>query len=381
MTLLYRSPLRVYLLLGLLAAFGLYCSWTLSISLFPQSSKPVIGVRLPYGSSTPREFSHIWGSLIENRLRGLSNQNLKIDALETFYRMDGAQFKITFDWGVDSQQALKEVENLIYGLSGAFPREVRNQLRISTWSDNQGFLAISFFSESRSTDEVYNLLDPILTPRLAQVPQATSVGLWNPQKKEMRIELNAEVMAALQIFPHDVEQAIEQATLAQNGGVLMESAGALRIQMPRQAQTVEDLRKIPLVSKTGRAIHLQDVAHVEMRPSLWHQQMFKTNGAPSLILFAEPAAGGNIKAMAENILKVVDEAKSLWPKDIQMRVLVDPSEFIRHAIRNVFFEVTVAALLAVFILFLFVGSFRNVATAAIEIPLSIILAFIFILFL
>ena len=80
--------------------------------------------------------------------------------------------------------------------------------------------------------------------------------------------------------------------------------------------------------------------------------------------------------MAEDILKIVKEAMHTLPKDIQYRVLVDPSEFIRASVNNVIHEVIVAAGLAVLVLFLFVGSFKNTITAALEIPLSMILAFI-----
>ncbi|MGZ3749081.1 MAG: efflux RND transporter permease subunit, partial [Pseudobdellovibrionaceae bacterium] len=62
--------------------------------------------------------------------------------------------------------------------------------------------------------------------------------------------------------------------------------------------------------------------------------------------------------------------------DIQYKIIVDPSEFIRSSVNNVIHEVALAAGLAVIVLFLFIGSFKNVVTAAIEIPMSIILAFI-----
>ena len=80
--------------------------------------------------------------------------------------------------------------------------------------------------------------------------------------------------------------------------------------------------------------------------------------------------------MAEDMLNIVHEAMKSLPKDIEVKVLVDPSEFIRNSIANVLHEVMIGALLAVVILFVFIGSFKNVITAAIEIPLSMILAFI-----
>ncbi len=80
--------------------------------------------------------------------------------------------------------------------------------------------------------------------------------------------------------------------------------------------------------------------------------------------------------MSEEILQIVEDSKHLFPEDIQYKSLVDPSEFIRNAVNNVSHEVILGAILAVLVLFLFIGSIRNVGTAAIEIPLSMVLAFI-----
>ena len=80
--------------------------------------------------------------------------------------------------------------------------------------------------------------------------------------------------------------------------------------------------------------------------------------------------------MAEEVLEIVKESAKNLPPDIEYKVLVDPSEFIRDAVSNVFHEVLMAAGLAVLVLFLFLGSLKNTITAAIEIPLSMVLAFI-----
>ena len=94
------------------------------------------------------------------------------------------------------------------------------------------------------------------------------------------------------------------------------------------------------------------------------------------MVFAQPKADGNVKRMAEDITASIKEVMKTVPSDIQYKALVDPSDFIRSAVENVMHEVLIAAFLAVVILFLFVGNLKNVITAAIEIPLSMILAFI-----
>jgi hydrophobic/amphiphilic exporter-1 (mainly G- bacteria), HAE1 family len=98
---------------------------------------------------------------------------------------------------------------------------------------------------------------------------------------------------------------------------------------------------------------------------------------PSIILWADPKPGGNIKKMADDIMREIEAIRPQFPKDVEFKILVNPSEFIDSSIKSVVKEVALAAVLAVVILLIFIGSFKNVATAAVEIPLSIIMAFIF----
>ena len=80
--------------------------------------------------------------------------------------------------------------------------------------------------------------------------------------------------------------------------------------------------------------------------------------------------------MSDQIMEGLKLIEKDWPKDIEYKVLVNPSEFISNSIMGVIKEVMLAAFLAVVVLFCFIGSFKNVITAAIEIPLSLFMAFI-----
>ena len=74
MTHIYASPLRVYLSLALLALAGIFCGTNLPVSLFPNSSKPVISVYIPYGSNTASEFLTSHGTYIEGKLQLISTE-------------------------------------------------------------------------------------------------------------------------------------------------------------------------------------------------------------------------------------------------------------------------------------------------------------------
>ncbi|MEK6579330.1 MAG: efflux RND transporter permease subunit, partial [Bdellovibrionota bacterium] len=256
------------------------------------------------------------------------------------------------------------------------PVEIRYSSDVWTRGQNSGFLAISFYSSQRSLDELYKVLEPILSSRLTKVQDASETGLYNPTSKEIRIELIQDKMASLGLLPRDVGRTVTTALGGNSGGTITVGTQKISVQMPRVVQKLEDLSQVLIQTPNGQTVHLSDIAHIDFGIQSGQSRSFKTSGQSSLILFSEPKPGGNIKKMAEDILDIVHEVEPSFPPDVQYKVLVDPSAFIRGAVHNVFHEVAIGALLAVLILFLFIGSFRNTITAAIEIPISMVLAFI-----
>jgi HAE1 family hydrophobic/amphiphilic exporter-1 len=373
---LYSSPLRVYLCLGILALAGVISGIKLPVSLFPNSSKPVVSVSVSYGNSTADEFLRTYGSGLEAQLRAINTSEVQVEKLKASYGTDQVSYSAEFKWGSPQRGALREVEAVANAYAGRFSSEVRDSLRVDSREENSGFLAVSFYSDARSLDEVYNIIEPVLMPLVSKVSDAENPGIWNPSDKEVRVELDAERMASLQLLPRDISEALSRSLSGFSGGSVTVGLQQFSIQMPRLAQQLDDISSIPVTTPGGQTVHLGDVAKVDFGPRTSGSNIMKTSGAPSLILWASPRPGGNIKRMSEEIMDAVRAAAPDFPKDIQYKVLVDPSEFINNAIQNVLHEVAIGAFLAVCVLFLFIGSLRNVVTAAIEIPLSMVLAFI-----
>lgn len=373
---LYSSPLRVYLCLGVLALIGIYSGSKLPVSLFPNSAKPRIIVNFPYGSTTAPEFLNTDGNALESKLKSIVTDEVEVEKVSAHYKSGEARYEVEFKWGSQPKTARKEVDAIVQTFAGRYPLEVRQGIQTRAVNQNSGFFSMSFYSDKRSLDEIYNELEPILTPRIAQVRDAETSVLWNPNEKEVRIELSPERMATLGLVPRQIEEAINSVLATENGGSLTVGTQSLAIQMPRLASNLDDLGHALILTPSGQTVQLSDVARIDFGPVTSGANSFRTNGAPSLILWSSPRAGGNVKRMSEDILKIVDDLAPQFSKDIRYKVLVDPSEFIRGSVQNVMKEVAIGACLAVAILFLFIGSFRNTVTAAIEIPLSMIMAFI-----
>lgn len=368
-----QNPLRVYLILGTLALVGLFSGWKLPISLFPNSSKVIVQVQVPLYSSTPSDFYQLYGGQIENQLR---NIDLKINKFSADYSFGNVRYKIDFDWEVNGDEALSKVRQIMSGISAAFPEQVRNSYWVNKWSENQTFVALSFYSDKRSTDDIYNLLQPSIEPEILSIKDVQSAFLYNPQQKEITVELLPEKMAQFGLLPEFVERTLRQSGEEYQGGRIEYQQKKMQIFFDKQIINSKDLENYSFYNSKNQIIYLKDIAEIRKGPSENAQNLFRTSGSESLILWADPKPGANVKRMSEEIIKVIQKSQTSWPTDIQFKFLVNPADSISSSVEHVATEVLIAALLAVVILFLFIGSIKNVATAAIEIPLSIIMAFI-----
>jgi multidrug efflux pump subunit AcrB len=374
---IFQSPFKVYLVLCFLALVGGVCGLQLPISLYPNSSKPTINANISYGSLRSEEFQQKYGNRIESALNAIDSKDFSLEKVETSYYRSNVQFYLKFNWGVEPLKARREVEQTLNSLSAGWPKEIRDSLSVNYWSKGNGFIAVSFFSEKRDLTDLYELVEPLLMPRVEKVKDADNPGFFNPNNREIQIELKPYEMASLNLTPRDIDNAVSGLLNGYYGGSFNVGQQKLSVQMPRQIDSIEKLRNVLVPAPNGKDIPLSQLARVYFAPNnSGSADIYKTNGAKSLILFASPKMGGNVKEMAESIKEIVADIHKGLPKDIEYRVLIDPSKFIRSSVNNVVYEVFLSAFLAVLVLFLFVGNLQNTITAALEIPLSMVLAFI-----
>ncbi len=373
---IYQSPFRVYFALAAIAICGVIAGFNLPISLFPNSSKPSVTVGLTYAGMTANEFAQNYGQKFEYNLEQMTFGNYRVEKLTANYGRQSVNYHVQFQWGTPSREASEQVALQAAAFANQFPKEIRDSIYTWSGSNDTGFLAISFYSTTRSLDELHDYLQPLLDPRLAKLEDADERELWNPERKEIRVELKPEKMAALHIFPADIEASVRQSLEEHSGGQLSNSASSFQIRLSRPVENFNDLAHIVVPSRSGARVYLHDIANIDYAPMTEFSRVFKTSGQPSLILWVTPRTGGNIKKLSEDAIAIVKDLGSHLDSDVKYKILVDPSEFIRSAIYNVLREVFLAATLAVLVLFLFLGNIKNVATAAVEIPMSIVLAFI-----
>ncbi len=375
---LYSAPHRIYLCFLLLGITGFLCYQTLPISLFPNSTRPQIGSEVPYGNLTRDGFLTSYGKDIEQLLHAIRGKSCTADRVEAQYSHKSVYYNIQFGWGDEGAECLKEVRQVISTFQSQWPGEVQRRLGVWQNSSGTGFFLASLHSKTRSDVAIHTALEPILRTKFAGIREVERVWLNDPAAKQITIELSPAKLAAFKLRPKEVVEKIQQTMTHYNGGEVHVGTNQLSLEIGTPLTDVKELGSLLVTKTTEKKIYLSEIAHIKVEPATKERNLTTLNGSSSVLIFSKPAPGKNIRDMSRKIIAALENTLKKDPQfsDIDYTVMVNPGAFVDQSISNVLKEVGICSLIAVLILFLFIGTFSGTVPALIEIPLSLLLSFI-----
>ena len=109
-------------------------------------------------------------------------QGHEVEKVTANYWSKDMRFDVEYRWGAPPIDAMREVEKVVSSYSAQMPEEIRDSLSIWTNADNAGFFALSYYSETRSLDELYKFLEWRHSSRRSMMLLLSSFGI-QPGKK------------------------------------------------------------------------------------------------------------------------------------------------------------------------------------------------------
>ncbi len=362
----------ILLLFVVLAVSGAVLVTQLPTQLYPRTRKPAIGVTIRHPAATAIDFYDGYADIIENSLRGLRGA----EVVEATYQTNSTRIRVEFDWNVEAEEALSRVESAMAALRGRLPDESRDY-RVNYWrTENPGFLAVAVSSTELDSVELYQLIEPVLRGPLNRVEDAEEVDIVSVEELRAEVLLDQDALLRFGLTPTAVVQAVQNGYRPQSVGSFRNPAEQFNVRLMHGIESVFDIGQIQVGSMEGTPIRLADIAEVSVRRDL-PRRLFRANGRRSVMIFATPVDGGNIKQMSEDVAAVLRQAAAdEFPSHIRYDFMVDPADFINNAIGNVVRAALLGAVFAMLVVVLLLGDLRNIVIIALSIPLSMSISFI-----
>lgn len=200
----------------------------------------------------------------------------------------------------------------------------------------------------------------------------------------MRVWLNPNRLAAYNLVPQDVTEAIRRQNIEAAPG----KTGISSDKLPQQLQyvlqytgkfsTPEEYGEIVLKALSdGSLLRLRDVATIEF-DSEDYNMISMTDGRPSASIMIKQRPGSNAREVIQNIKQRMEEIKeSSFAPGMEYNIAYDVSRFLDASIQSVLKTLLEAFLLVFVVVYVFLQDFRSTLIPAIAVPVSLVGTFFF----
>src|SRR5690606_26094876 len=295
-----------------------------------------------------------------------------------------AQITVTFEVGTDIDIATLDVQNRVGIAEPSLPETVR-RLGVTTRKANTDVLMlVSLVSPKGTRDNKFlaNYANLYVRDALMRVKGVGDVNSFG-QPFSMRVWLDANKLANLNMTPADISAAINEQNIRIPGGSVggnpQESTTVFEYPVITDSDLseVEDFENIVVkTNQDGSIVLLKDVARVELGQFNYGTST-KVNGMTSTGMMINQTPGGNAVETAEGIYAALDKLKESFPEDVDYVVGYETVSVVKASINSVITTLIEALVLVTLVVFFFLQSWRATLIPVLAIPVSIIGTFIF----
>ncbi len=215
-----------------------------------------------------------------------------------------------------------------------------------------------------------------LRPRISRIPDVSYVTVQGGDIREILVEVDPNALVAANLSIADIADRLSKEHRLKAVGRL--DKGALQYQVLADTLAVDplDLEDRVIAQKNGQSILLRDLGRVVVG----HEDRTKairSNGKDAVALTVFRRLGGNALAVSANLKTVLADAAKSAPPGVQIHPVYDQGVLVRTAIANVRDAIVIGGIMSVVVLLLFLKSLRATLIAALSIPLSLTITFVF----
>jgi CzcA family heavy metal efflux pump len=285
-----------------------------------------------------------------------------------------AELSIDFAPQTDMIQALNDVRARMAEVGAQLPPGTTSITERQTPSV---FPIISFVvTGGRDPSALHDYAYFDLRPRITRIPDVSYVTVQGGDIREIIIELEPQSLAAANLSIADVADRLSKEHRLKAVGRLDREALQYQVLSDTLATDPQELDEVVIAEKNGQSIRLRDLGRV----AIGHEDRtmaIRANGKDAVALTVFRRLGGNALSVSNALREVLADAAKSAPPGVRIEPVYDQGVLVRTAIANVRDAIVIGGFMSVLVLILFLKSIRATAIAALSIPLSLVISFVF----
>lgn len=371
-------PIATSLLMVALFMSGVLAYRFLPISALPQIDYPTIQVQTFYPGASPDVMAAVVTAPLETQFGSMSG----LVQMSSFSSAGASVITLQFDLGIALDVAEQEVQAGINSALTLLPSDlpsppVYNKVNPA----DPPVMTLALTSDVLPMTRLEDLADTRLAQKLSQVSGVGMVTLSGGERPAIRVKVNPKALARADLTMEELRTALSAANVNSAKGSLDGRLRSSSINANDQLESPEEYASVIVGYKNGAPIRLQDIAEVvegaENALLSAYVVQADSDAAPqkirqAIIISVQRQPGANVIAVADAINARLPMLSASLPNSVQLEVITDRTATIRATVEDVQFELVLAVVLVIAVIWVFLRNARATLIPALAVPLSLV---------
>lgn len=364
-----KRPVFATVTILALVMLGFVSYLSLNVDEYPDVEFPFVTVRVNYTGANPEQVDSKIIQKVEDAVSSVPG----VKHISSSAREGVAFTFIEFSLETSPSVAAQDVRDKIGRIRGELPDDADEPI-IMRYDPTQAPIASLAVVGNMSVREMTTLVDDVIKKRLETVNGVGAIDVQGSLTRQINIMLNKDKVAAHSLAITDIVTSLSNENLEVPGGKITNGNREVNMRTMGNVDTAQGFLQAPIARKDGVQLYVKDIATVtdgtEEATSI-----AKLNGEPAISLDITKQSGANTVKVVNDVKKVLADINKDLPVGVKVVMVRDNSVKILDSIHDVLFNLVLGGLLAVVIVFVFLGNWRSTLISGITIPASIIATF------
>jgi multidrug efflux pump len=365
-----RRPVLATVFSIVIVLFGIIGFNYLPVREYPAVDPPIITVSTNYIGANADVIESQITEPLEDQINGIAG----IKNLTSVSREGRSTITVEFELSIDLETAASDVQSRVGRAVGNLPPDADPPIVTKADANARPIVFFNIKSDSRNLLELTDIADNYFKERVQTIPGVSNVQIWGDKTYSMRLWLDPMKLAAYNLTPLDVRNALLNENVELPSGRIEGQLTELTVRTMGRMTSVDEFNALIVKQTNGSTIRLRDIGYAEIGPQN-ERTILKRDGIPMVGVVLIPQPGANQIEIADEFYRRVANIEKDLPADIETATGFDTTTYVRASIDEVKQTIFIAFALVITIIFLFLRDWRTTIIPVVVIPIALIGAF------
>jgi hydrophobe/amphiphile efflux-1 (HAE1) family protein len=353
-----------------LVVLGLYGVWRLPVDFLPNITYPMIKVHIWWRGATPEEIDKNIADPIERQMATVDDLDyLESSSIEGMYTLQA-----NFKYGVNVDVAYQDALAAMARVARELPADMDPPVVIKADPSQLPVVQLTISSDQWDLVKLRTWADEWLQDQLLAVPGVAGTEIVGGLKREIRVHLDPEALEKHGLTLPGVIKSLREENVEQFAGRVTAGPKEIIARTVGEYASLEEIRSTVLARSGEAKLYLRDVAEVR-DASEEIRVITRLDGNPCVKLSVLKQANANTVEVARAVSRRIAELGPVLPEGLRIGMVENQADYVEAALGGVRNSAIEAAVLLIFIVYLFLGSWRQVLVMVLALPITLIVNF------